>query len=36
MNKLQTGSGNLIRRVEQLKTLGAKANKELPQNLFGE
>ena len=34
MNKLQTGSGNLIRRAERLKTLGARANKELPQNLL--
>ncbi len=34
MTKLQTGSGNLIRRAERLKTLGARANKELPQNLL--
>jgi DNA recombination protein RmuC len=36
MNKLQTGSGNLIGRVEKLKKLGAKATKELPLNLLGE
>jgi len=30
MGKLQTGSGNLIRRVEKLRKLGAKASKELP------
>jgi len=30
MNKLQEGSGNLIRRVESLKKLGAKTTKELP------
>lgn len=33
MNKLHTGSGNLIRRVEKIKMLGAKATKELPKNL---
>jgi DNA recombination protein RmuC len=36
MNKLQTGSGNLIGRVEKIKKLGAKATKELPLNLLGE
>lgn len=36
MNKLQTGSGNLIRRVENIKKLGAKASKELPHNLSEE
>ena len=30
MNKLQTGAGNLVRRVEQIRKLGAKATKELP------
>ena len=30
MNKLYTGKGNLISRVEKLKTLGAKAKKQLP------
>lgn len=31
MNKLSTGSGNLITSVEKIKKLGAKAKKELPQ-----
>jgi DNA recombination protein RmuC len=31
MNKLSVGKGNLIRQVEDLKTLGAKAEKSLPQ-----
>ena len=30
VNKLKTGSGNLIRRVEGIKKLGAKATKQLP------
>jgi len=33
MNKLQEGKGNLIRRAEQIKKLGARTSKELPQNL---
>jgi DNA recombination protein RmuC len=33
-NKLQTGPGNLIRQTEQLKTLGAKAAKSLPNALL--
>ena len=28
-NKLRSGTGNLIRRVEDLKTLGAKTSKKL-------
>ncbi len=36
MNKLKTGPGNLIRQAEQLKTLGAKANKSLPSHLLEE
>jgi DNA recombination protein RmuC len=32
--KLSTGSGNLLRRVENLKKLGAKANKQLDNNLL--
>jgi DNA recombination protein RmuC len=31
ISKLSTGKGNLIRQVEDLKTLGAKAEKSLPQ-----
>ncbi len=34
MNKLSEGSGNLIRRVETIKKLGAKANKTLPEELI--
>ena len=28
LNKLSTGSGNLVRRIESIKKLGAKTNKE--------
>jgi len=31
MNKLHTGKGNLISRVQKLKDLGAKTKKQLPQ-----
>lgn len=34
MKKLYTGSGNLIKRVEDLKKLGAKASKNLPTSLL--
>ena len=34
MNKLSEGKGNLIGRVERLKTLGAKTKKSLPSNLL--
>ena len=34
MNKLAAGSGNLVRRVEELKKLGAKANKTIDQKLL--
>lgn len=34
MNKLSTGKGNLVRRVERIKKLGAKTSKELPQRLI--
>ena len=33
-NKLHTGAGNLVRQAEQLKTLGAKAAKSLPNALL--
>jgi DNA recombination protein RmuC len=36
MGKLSTGSGNLIRQVHQLKDLGARTNKSLPQSLLGD
>lgn len=32
MKKLSSGSGNVIRKIEQLKTLGAKANKQIGDN----
>lgn len=34
LNKLSTGKGNLITRAEQLRTLGAKANKTLNTTLI--
>ena len=34
MNKLSTGKGNLIRRVENIKSLGAKAGKDIPKSLL--
>ncbi len=36
LNKLSSGSGNLVRRAENIKSLGAKATKELPGSLLGE
>jgi DNA recombination protein RmuC len=33
-NKLHTGTGNLVRQAEQLKALGAKAAKSLPNTLL--
>ncbi|HMG89799.1 MAG TPA: DNA recombination protein RmuC, partial [Chryseolinea sp.] len=34
MKKLSVGSGNLVRRVEDLKKLGAKANKSIDNTLL--
>jgi len=34
MNKLSTGKGNILTRTENLKTLGVKTSKSLPQNLI--
>ena len=34
MKKLYDGSGNLVRRAEKMRELGAKTNKQLPQNLI--
>ena len=34
MNKLSEGKGNLIRRVENIKILGAKTNKSLPEKIL--
>ncbi len=35
MKKLSEGSGNLVRRAEELKKMGAKANKQLPSEILG-
>ncbi len=35
-NKLYSGSGNLVKRAETIRKLGAKTTKELPQGLIGE
>jgi DNA recombination protein RmuC len=32
MKKLQTGAGNIVGKIENLKKLGAKANKQIEQN----
>ena len=34
MKKLTDGSGNLVRRVEKIKQLGAKASKSLPKSVL--
>lgn len=34
MNKLSTGTGNLITRAEKIKLLGAKATKEIDENMI--
>ena len=34
MNKLKLGTGNLIRRTETIKELGAKANKQIPEKFI--
>lgn len=36
MNKLQTGSGNLVGRIENIKKLGAKTSKEIPKPMLSE
>ena len=36
MNQLSEGNGNIIRRVQQLKDMGAKARKKLPEELLRE
>jgi len=36
LNKLKTGKGNLITRVENIKKLGAKANKNIPEKFIEE
>lgn len=34
MNKLSTGNGNIVRRLEELKKLGANSSKSLPQSII--
>jgi DNA recombination protein RmuC len=34
MRKISTGRGNLVSRVEKLKTLGVKARKKLPDSML--
>ncbi len=34
MGRLQTGSGNLVRQVEMLRTLGARTTKKLPEEMI--
>ena len=34
MNKLVDGNGNIIKKVENLKKLGAKTKKSLPKNII--
>lgn len=36
VNKLYSGSGNLVKRAENIRKLGAKTTKELPPELIGE
>lgn len=36
VNKLYVGSGNLVKRAESIRKLGAKTTKELPQELIGD
>lgn len=36
MNKLSSGTGNIVSRVEKLKLLGAKTSKSLPKELRGD
>ena len=33
-NKLASGRGNLVKRAEDMKVLGARTSKSLPQNLL--
>jgi DNA recombination protein RmuC len=34
LNKLSTGKGNILRRAEKIRQLGAKSGKELPRQLL--
>ena len=35
MKKLSSGSGNLLKKAELVRSLGAKANKQMPQKMLG-
>ena len=35
LKKLQNGNGNIFRTAERIKELGAKSNKQLPEELIG-
>ena len=35
-NRLKSGAGNLINRVQSMKKLGVKSKKQLPQNIVEE
>ena len=32
MNRLSEGKGNIVRRIEELREIGAKTEKRIPQN----
>jgi DNA recombination protein RmuC len=34
MKKLYDGTGNLVKRAEKMRELGAKTTKQLPQNII--
>lgn len=36
MNKLSTGKGNLVGKIETIKKLGAKTQKTMPENVSAE
>lgn len=36
LNKLHTGTGNLVTRAENIRKLGAKATKQLPEKILGQ
>ena len=36
LKKLNSGTGNLVRRAEKIKALGAKASKEIPDSFSDE
>ena len=35
MNKLSDGTGNLVKKAEELRKMGAKTNKQLPIEILG-